>query len=185
MKKTKETWTPAFAGMANEDREQTTEIKNNNMNKGKVIFFGIVGIVVVVLALWAGIEIAGMTGASNANAASPYSAVYLTTGDVYFGKLSWFPSPRMSDVWYITRNQGQNGQVQVGLAPMKSIFWGPIGNMSFNAQDIVFSTRLLNSSQVVQAIENPSSLQGAQGNTPTQNGVMQPATPSVSSTTGK
>ena len=61
--------------MANEDREQTTEIKNNNMNKGKVIFFGIVVIVVVVLALWAGIEIAGMTGASNANAASPYSAV--------------------------------------------------------------------------------------------------------------
>jgi len=157
------------------------------MKKGKIIFFGIAIVIVVVLAVWAGIEIAGMTGGSNANAASPYSAVYLTTGDVYFGKLSWFPSPHMSDVWYITRNQGQNGQTQLGLAPMKSIFWGPIGNISLNAQDIVFSTRLLNSSQVVQAIENPSSLQQGNGaGAPTSaNGVMQPATPSASSTTGK
>ena len=90
----------------------------------------------------------------------------------------------MSDVWYITRNQNQSGQTQLGLAPMKSIFWGPIGNIRLNAQDIVFSTRLLNSSQVVQAIENPSSLQGAQGNPATQNGGTQPASPTASSTPG-
>lgn len=88
----------------------------------------------------------------------------------------------MSDAWYITRNQGQNGQVQVGLAPMKSIFWGPVGDISFNAQDIVFSTRLLNSSQVVQAIENPSSLQGAQGNGAPS--AAEPMIPAASSTPG-
>jgi hypothetical protein len=183
MKKTKETWIPASAGMTDDKKE-----KNTNMSKGKIIFFGIVIVVVIALAVWAGIVIAGMTGGSSANAASPYSAVYLTTGDVYFGKLGWFPSPHMSDVWYITRNQGQNGQTQLGLAPMKSIFWGPVGNINLNAQDIVFSTRLLNSSQVVQAIENPSSLPGAQGNgagAPTSaNGGTQPATPTASSTPG-
>jgi len=144
------------------------QIKNHrNMKKQTAIFLGIVIVVVVALAVWAGIAIAGMSsgaGSANPSAPSPYSAVYLTTGDIYFGKLSWFPSPHMSDAWYITRNQNQSGQTQLGLAPMKNIFRGPIGNVDFNAQTIVFSTRLLNGSQVVQAIENPSTLSGSQGN---------------------
>jgi hypothetical protein len=110
--------------------------------------------------------IAGGQPGLNPDALSPYSAVYLSTGDVYFGKLSWFPSPHMTDVWFIQRSQNQSGQVQTSLTPMKSLFWGPADEINFNSQDIVFSTRLKNSSQVVQAIENPSVLgqqQNAQG----------------------
>lgn len=153
------------------------------MNK-KTVFLGIVIVIVVVLAVWAGVLIAGMrSGTVNPNASSPYSAVYLTSGDIYFGKLSWFPSPHMTDVWFVERNQSQSGQTQLGLAPMKSVFWGPVDEINFNAQDILFWTRLANNSQVVQSIENPSSV-GQQG--ASQSGVAPQAQPSgVSATSTK
>jgi hypothetical protein len=123
------------------------------MKSSKIFVFAVIVIVVIALAVWAGFVIAGMqAGATNPSGASPYSAVYLTSGDIYFGKLSWFPSPHMTDVWYVTRNQGQSGETQLGIAAMKSVFWGPSDEVNFNAQDILFWTRLENSSQVVQAI---------------------------------
>jgi len=148
----------------------------------------IVVVVVVVLAVWAGILIAGMQSGVNPDAASPYSAVYLSTGDVYFGKLSWFPSPHMTNVWFLERTQGQNGQTQVGFAPMSSVAWSPTDEISFNAQDIVFSTRLKNSSQIVQAMENPSSVQQQQqgvGATGISSSTMPSAMPQGSATSTK
>jgi flagellar basal body-associated protein FliL len=138
--------------------EEKENKENKNMKKGKAIFFGIIIIVIVALALWLGFVLAGMqSGSANPSAASPYSAVYLTSGDVYFGRLSWFPSPHMTDVWFLERNQSQSGETQLAIAPMKSVFWGPVDEINFNPQEILFWTRLMNSSQVVQSIENPAS----------------------------
>ncbi len=145
-----------------DDKEITTN--HSNMKKNKIIFLGILIVVVIVLAVWAGILIAGMQSGSNPDSASPYSAVYLSTGDIYFGKLSWFPSPHMTDVWLITRSQDQSGQTQTSLIPFKSVLWGPMDEISFNSQDIVFSTRLKNGSQIVSAMENPSSSAASQQN---------------------
>ena len=152
------------------------------MKKSKVIFFGIVIVVIVVLAVWAGILIASAPSGSNPDAPSPYSAVYLSTGDIYFGKLSWFPSPHMTDVWFISRSQGQNGQTQTALAPWKSVFWGPSDEISFNAQDIVFSTRLMNGSQVVAAMENPAAVGQQSGIGTNPSGVPSNAGTSATST---
>ena len=132
------------------------------MKKSKVLLFGIIIIIVVMLAVWVGILIAGMQSGSNPDAASPYSEVYLSTGDVYFGKLSWFPSPHMTNVWLIERSQDQSGQTQTSLVPMKSVPWGLTDEINFNSQDIVFSARLKNNSQIVQAMENPPAA-GQQG----------------------
>jgi hypothetical protein len=147
----------------NENKGVTTNY--SNMKKNKIIFFGILIVVVIVLAVWVGILIAGMQSGSNPDSASPYSAVYLSTGDIYFGKLSWFPSPHMTDVWLITRSQDQSGQAQTSLIPFKSVLWGPMDEISFNSQDIVFSTRLKNGSQIVSAMENPSSATSGQNGT--------------------
>jgi flagellar basal body-associated protein FliL len=153
---------PGFRVEARNDKEKTiTEIKNNkyqNVKKNKVIFFGIIIVAVIALAVWAGILIAGTQSGANPAAPSPYSAVYLSTGDIYFGKLSWFPSPHMTNVWFIQRSTDQSGQAQVSFVPMKSVFYGPMDEINFNAQDIVFSTRLKNSSQIVAAMENPTSV---------------------------
>lgn len=151
------------------------------MKKGKVIFFGIIIVAVIALAVWAGILIAGMQPGVNPDAPSPYSAVYLSTGDIYFGKLSWFPSPHMTNVWFIQRNTDQSGQTQVSFVPMKSVFYGPMDEINFNAQDIVFSTRLKNSSQIVRAMENPSAVGQQTGVSGAASSTV-PSTPAATST---
>ena len=90
----------------------------------------------------------------------------------------------MSDAWFVERSQSQSGQPQVGVASMNSVFWGPVGEINFNPQNIVFSTRLKNSSQIVTAMQNPSALQQQQGGTGTTPSTLpSPSQPGVNSTT--
>lgn len=114
-------------------------------------------VVFIILGIWVGIALFS-TGANPAGP-SPYSAVYLTTGDIYFGKLSWFPSPHLTDAWVLQRSQNAQGQTQLGVAPFASSFWKPVNEIDLNPQQIVFWTRLRNDSQLAQAIANPSSVQ--------------------------
>lgn len=121
---------------------------------GRTFFWGLIIIVIVAaIAAWTWVTIVAM---HSPDGPSPYSAVYLTSGDVYFGKLSWFPEPHMTDVWYLNRSMGANGQSQVSVAPLKGVFWGPVDEVTFNAQQILFWTSLSNSSQLVADMENPS-----------------------------
>lgn len=135
---------------------------------GKTFFWGIVIIVIIAAAVaWTWIAIIAM---HSPEGPSPYSAVYLTSGDVYFGKLSWFPQPHMTDVWYLNRSMGANGQTQVSIAPLKDVFWGPVNDVTFNPQQILFWTSLSNSSPLVADMENPSLTQRQQavtGSSPT------------------
>ncbi len=94
--------------------------------------------------------------------ASPYSAVYLVTGDIYFGKLSWFPHPHLTSVWLLQRGVNGQNQPQFAVVPLKSVVWGPGDRMDLNERQIVFWTRLAGNSPVVKAIENPQVLQGTQ-----------------------
>lgn len=130
------------------------------MKKSRVILFGVV--IVVGLAVWAGIMIASNSSVTNVNGPSPYSAVYLSSGDIYFGRFFSWPSPHMTDVWYLSRTQGADNQTQVSVQPMKAVFWGPGNEIDLNANDIIFSTRLMNNSQVVQIMENPLAAQSQQ-----------------------
>jgi hypothetical protein len=114
--------------------------------------------VIVTLAFWLG---SVFFAAKNPAAPSEYSAVYLSTGDIYFGKLSWFPWPHMKNVWYLQRGQDVQGQAQLGLVPLKNVFWGPIDEIYLNPKDVVFWTSLRNDSQVAQAFANPSALMPA------------------------
>ena len=116
----------------------------------------LVALVLMGLGIWLGSSLFG-TASSNPSGPSPYSAVYLATGDLYYGKLSWFPSPHLTDAWVLTRGQNASGQSQIGVEPFTSSFWGPVDEIDLNPREIVFWTRLRNDSQLVQALANPSS----------------------------
>jgi flagellar basal body-associated protein FliL len=124
---------------------------------GKKIIWSII-VLVVLVAIGVGIWMA-VSASKDPNGASPYSAVYLTSGDIYFGKLSWFPQPHLTDVWYLQRSTDASGKTQVSVAPLKSVFWGPMDEVTLNASQILFTTHLSNSSQLVSGFENPQSLQ--------------------------
>ena len=68
-----------------------------------VIFLLCVGVLV-------GIRVNAKGAGSNDVSLSPYSAVYLSTGDVYFGKLDWSPSPHIEDPWFLQRSTDASGQ---------------------------------------------------------------------------
>ncbi|MBI4086284.1 MAG: hypothetical protein HY433_03550 [Candidatus Liptonbacteria bacterium] len=94
----------------------------------------------------------------NPASASEYSAVYLSTGDIYYGILSWFPLPRLTNVWSLQRSGDQNNP-QIALVAFKNSLWGPVDEIRLNPKQIIFWTRLRNDSQVLKAIRNPDSLQ--------------------------
>lgn len=133
--------------------------------------FALTGILLIVVAVFIIIGIgvwlgSAISGGSSKVTASPYSAVYLSNGDMYFGSLSWFPKPRLSNVWLIQRTVDQNNQQQVGVAQFNKAFWAPMDEINLNPKEIVWWTRLQSNSELVKAMDNPSLLQQQQAQQP-------------------
>lgn len=136
----------------------------------KIVTIGVTLVVVAVLVLvalgiWLGSLIMG-GDKSDAAAPSQYSVVSLATGEMYFGKLSWFPSPHLSKVWTLQRQVDKDNQTQMSLAEYGKAFWGPVDDLSINPKEIVWWSRLRNDSQIAKAIDNPSLLQQQQQQAP-------------------
>ncbi len=121
--------------------------------------FIIIAILVVLVLLGLGIWLGFSLNQSNSSGASPYSAVYLSTGDIYFGSLSWFPWPHLTNVLLLQRQVGQNNQPQLSIGQLSGAFWGPVDEVYLNPKQIIFWTRLRNDSQIVRVIQNPNLLQ--------------------------
>jgi hypothetical protein len=122
-----------------------------------------------------GRHINGGSPTASGTSLSPYSAVYLSTGDVYFGILDWSPSPHMDDAWFLQHSTDAQGQPTIGVYPFDKVAWGPAGSVYFNSQQIIFWTRLSSTSSVAEAMANPNSTGVAQQGTP--------AIPATSTTT--
>ncbi|RME55904.1 hypothetical protein D6779_11630 [Candidatus Parcubacteria bacterium] len=123
------------------------------MSEKKKNLLVLVGAILVALLLvWGGIRIGSII--AQRRTASPYAAVYLSTGDLYFGKLSWFPRMKLSDVWLLQRSVGKDGQSSVQVVPFRNSVWAPQGVLYLNPKRVVFWTKLRKDSAVAQAIEN-------------------------------
>ena len=83
---------------------------------------------------------------------NPYYAVYLQTGDMYFGKLSRFPKLALSDVWYLQRNI-QEEQGGFDLIKFSNAMFGPTDKMEINKENVVWISKLADDSQVVTFIQ--------------------------------
>lgn len=86
---------------------------------------------------------------------SEYTAVYLKTGDIYFGKLFWFPWPTLKNVLYLQREIDERGQISFRILPFTSVFWQPEGKIYLNPKEIVFWTHLREDSQLIPYIKDP------------------------------
>lgn len=80
-----------------------------------------------------------------------YYAVYLDTGDLYFGRLSKFPSLKLKDVWYIQNNRQKNGRLS--LNQFSKVLWGPEDEMSLNNDRIVWTVKLRKDSNLIPILE--------------------------------
>jgi len=82
---------------------------------------------------------------------APYYAVYLQTGELYFGKLSYFPYLNLSSVYLLQRTN--NSSSPFSLTKFENSFWQPQGKMKLNSSKIVWMAKLKKDSQVVKLIK--------------------------------
>ncbi|MGC9046983.1 MAG: hypothetical protein ACP5IC_02625 [Minisyncoccia bacterium] len=132
------------------------------MNKTNKILLAIVLILLVVLLAFL---------FSNKIFGGPsYYAVFLRTGDLYFGQLHTFPSFGLSDIYLLQANPNDQ-QNPFSIRKFSNVFWGPDNFMKINKDNVVWIVKLSDSSQLLNIIKTnpnllPSNTQPNANNTP-------------------
>lgn len=116
-----------------------------NINK---ILFGIILVLLVVVLILVALWYQKM------NSASSYSAIYLDTGDVYFGKLSYFPSLTLNHTWYLQRDQSQG----VALMDFSKAAWKPEGKIKINRDRVVWISKISQDSPIISVMLGKESM---------------------------
>ena len=80
-----------------------------------------------------------------------YYAVYMRTGDIYFGKFKPFARHTLTGVWFV--QQTNNPQNPLSIQKFENVFWQPKGDLMLNEDEIVWKAPVKDESQVVQIIK--------------------------------
>ena len=111
--------------------------------------------IIFVAAIVLAVLVAGAGAWFYAYRNSGYSAVYLKTGDVYFGKIVHFPRFGLKNV-YLIQASPQNQETPFSIQKFSRVFWGPEDYISINRNEVVWTARLQKESQLLQIFkENP------------------------------
>ena len=112
--------------------------------QNKNILIGLVVIVVVVGAILFGRYFPGNRG---------YSVVYMTTGEVYVGKLSTFPGFELKDayLYQVGKDASDPTKATFQLQPLKDALWAP-ESMHLVKDNIVFYGSLSYTSKIAETI---------------------------------
>lgn len=135
---------------------------NLEPNNKKFIMIAIVAILIIVIGGlgWWGIQ-RMQSGANASINTNQYQALFLTNGQVYFGKLSNVNDDyaKMTDIYYLQVQQAVQPadkkaaeQPQVSLAKLGSELHAPEDTMMVNRDQVLFFENLKEDGKVVKAI---------------------------------
>lgn len=79
-----------------------------------------------------------------------YYAVYLDTGDLYFGKLSRFPYLSISNVWYLQRDAQQQS---LSISDFSKVVWLPENKIRINPDKVVWTVKLTKDSPLLSSVK--------------------------------
>lgn len=143
--------------------------RSNGSRKRTWITVGVLVVVALIIAAVIVMWFARPAGGDTAIQRDKYQAVFLTNGQVYFGKLanSGGEYMQLSDVYYLQVDQDVQGtgeskqaeeattedQSQVSLAKLGGELHGPEDAMQINRDQVLFWENLTDSSKVVSAIK--------------------------------
>jgi len=84
----------------------------------------------------------------------PYSVVYLSTGEIYVGKLSTFPKLVLTDVYLLqsVTSPDDPNKKSFQLAPLKEALWSP-DKIYLNDEQVIFTASIRADSQVAQTLK--------------------------------
>lgn len=143
-------------------------VNKTETSKMPWIVLGIVVVVLVVVGILFRDKLSGSGMKASKSAVSGYQAVFLTNGQVYFGKLSNSGDDytTLKDIYYLQvvqpplQGQQQPGQPQTQAQPQISLvklgneLHGPVDEMKITKAQILFYENMKDDSQVVTAIKN-------------------------------
>jgi hypothetical protein len=154
-------------GGAEAPARSTMQMQNNSNGKfGKPMMVVIAAVVVILLVLGGWFAWSKMAGDAGVKGGQ-YQAVFLTNGQVYFGKVSDINGSyvKVSDIYYLqvqqsvqpddkTKTSTSSDSSQVSLAKLGSELHGPEDTMYVSRQQVLFWENLKNDGKVVQAINS-------------------------------
>lgn len=118
------------------------------MLKNKLFLINIILLIIVIFLL---VYVFVFNKNVNSHLKQSYYAVYLQTGDMYFGKLSRFPKLILSDVWYLQKDQ--NG---FSLAKFTNTVFNPQDKLEINRDKVIWIAKLQEESGIVKYIQTAS-----------------------------
>jgi len=127
---------------------------------GRVLAILLIIVSVVVLGWFANKALAAATSDAGVKS-KQYQAVFLTNGQVYFGKVSHVDSSyvKLTDIYYLQvqqqvqpKDNSSSQQPQVSLAKLGGELHGPEDVMYISRQQVLFWENLKNDGKVVKAI---------------------------------
>ena len=143
-------------------------VSNMNLNGGnskKIIMAVMIVVAIIIvgcLAWWGWKQMSGTAGAIKGG---QYQALFLTNGQVYFGKLTNVDDRyvKLTDIYYLQVQQtvqpdqnaaDQNSNPQVSLAKLGSELHGPEDAMYVNRDQVLFWENIKDDGKVVKAIKD-------------------------------
>ncbi|MFH1162150.1 MAG: hypothetical protein V1696_02650 [Candidatus Jorgensenbacteria bacterium] len=113
------------------------------MNKTNKILIAVVVVLVLVLC--------GVFAWREWGGGSPYYAVSLRSGALYFGHLTRFPSFGLKQVYVLQVNQS-DPQNPLSVQRFKNAFWGPEDFLRINRNEVAWTARLDPQGQLARLI---------------------------------
>lgn len=146
----------------------TMQMRSSDQKARKPLMLVVAIIAIIVLIGGSWFAWMKMAGGDAGVKSGQYQAVFLTNGQVYFGKVSDINNGyvKLSDIFYLqvqqsvqpdgsTNSTEQNkDQSQVSLAKLGSELHGPEDTMYISRQQVLFWENLKNDGKVVQAINS-------------------------------
>lgn len=124
------------------------QAKNSADKNGKMHKL-LIGVVIIL-----GAVLLALVGYQTLFAESAYSAVYLRSGDLYFGKIVRFPYFGLKNVYMLQSTQDPANPLRI--QKFSQIFWGPEDYLRLNREEIVWHTHIRSDSQLTQLLmSNP------------------------------
>ncbi|MFA5791916.1 MAG: hypothetical protein WC884_02675 [Candidatus Paceibacterota bacterium] len=92
--------------------------------------------------------------AKKANNDNVYSVVYLTTGEVYVGKLTTFPTMKLSNGYILatTKDATDPTKSNFQLQPISEALWAP-QYLNINQKNVIFYGPLLSTSKIAETLK--------------------------------
>ncbi|MDP3725477.1 MAG: hypothetical protein Q8R20_03355 [Nanoarchaeota archaeon] len=86
-----------------------------------------------------------------------FHAVFLKTGDLYFGKLVRFPTFGMKNIYFVqaTGNEANPLSIQ----KFTNVFWGPDDVLQINKKEVVWMTKIRKDSDLAELLRTNPDLQ--------------------------